>query len=422
MEYATRVLGFGDGEHLPAHAGERLLVPLIWNNVDGTPRDMSDATVYMRVTGIGEAPIYDTILVDKYILDIPGDVTEDWSDGSYTCNFLITIPGREDDKASFDILVGGALLQEVEIFVRDDSPLTGSIQGATVELVDPTTFAHVATGVTGANGRSAFAVPGDYAPGKQYEVRIFKSGVIFPNPTSISVLDPVIPPVTNKFDVSGTILNSWGVPSDPKMCRCSGRFVNFSNVPLSRVLVIIYAQSDPLYKVPKTVNHGMIASQAMEFYTDKNGYIVVDLVRGSQYRVTFAGEDDMTWTIKVPDRPICDFIDLIHPQPVSLAWDPVVAPNNSVTLDVGDVMDVPCSITFSDYEVLNNCLTTVAKFTVGDGAIVEATVVEGMGVRLEGKAVGTTSVVVDETDAQIVPIQTPSYSIASTPLTVVVTP
>jgi hypothetical protein len=422
MEYVTRVLGFGDGETLPLHSGERIVAPLIWNNVDGTARDMSLASVYLDIKDSTSTVIYDTILADAYVLELPADVTAGWADGSYTGHFIVDVPGRAADTANFQILVGGQLIQEVEIFLHDDSPLRNHIQGATVEIVDPDTSEHLASGVSGVDGRSAIALPGDYAPGRPYEVRIFKSGVVFPNPTMISVVDPVVAPITNRFDVSGTILNSWGVPSDPNLCRCSGRFVNFSNAPIAKVLVIIYAQADPVSKVPKTVNHHMISSQAMEFYTDKNGYIVVDLVRSSEYRVTFAGEDDITWSIKVPDRALCDFIDLIHPQPVSLAWDSVVAPNNLVTLDVGDILDVPCSITFSNYEVSSNCLSTAAQFSTADGAIVETTVVEGMGVRLVGIAAGTTSVSVTAANPPVAPVQVPAYSLNSTSLTIVVNP
>jgi hypothetical protein len=422
MEYVTRVLGFGDGETLPLHSGEHITVPLIWNNTDGTARDMALASVYLSVQDATSTVIYDTILADVYVLELTSETTTRWANGAYSGHFVIDVPGRPADTAHFEILVGGLLVQEVEIFLHDDSPLRNHIVGATVEIVDPTTSEHLATGISGVDGRSAMALPGNYAPGRPFEVRIFKSGVVFPNPTMISVVDPVVPPITNRFDVSGTILNSWGVPADQNLCRCSGRFVNFSNAPIAKVLVLIYAQADPVSKVPKTVNHHMISSQAMEFYTDKNGYIVVDLVRSSEYRVTFAGEDDITWSIKVPDRALCDFIDLIHPQPVSLAWDSVVAPNNTVTLDVGDILEVPCAITFSNYEVSSNCLSTAAQFSTADGAIVETTVVEGMGVRLVGKAAGTTSVSATAANPPVAPVQVPAYSLNSTPLTIVVNP
>lgn len=242
----------------------------------------------------------------------------------------------------------------VEIYVNSDDAVPVPLAGVAVSLFDMPSMMLAASTVTDQFGRASFLVPGAF-DGKVYQVRAFKMGVVFGPPSSIAVMEPDTVP--NKFDVAGTLLQT-GVAVDPNLCRCSGRFVDFSNKPLYKCLVRISAAAEFGYQKPKIVESNMVASEAMEFHTDAQGFLVLDLFRGGEYWITFAGEDDTVWPIKVPDRSSANLIELIHPVPASLEWDSTVAPSSAVTLQVGASIDVPFTALFTSFETMEKGLSS----------------------------------------------------------------
>lgn len=303
----------------------------------------------------------------------------------------------------------------VNVFIKDNTVVPAAIQGVIANVYNPTTLALIASATSDSAGRAAFSLPGSTSPGVSYEVRFYKLGVIFANPKQIQVIEPVV--TNNDFDMSGTLL-TLETATDPNCCRCTGRLLDFSNRPLSNILIRIVAQADLSGQIPKVVNGNLISAEAMNLRTDSNGFVKVDLLRGGQYWVMYSGEDDNTISITVPARSSVNLIDLMYPQPVSLVWDPVAAPGNAVSTTVGNAIIVGGTLTFSDYSSITVNFTPFLTFTPANTAIV-STAGTSTGVSITGVAPGSTSIVVGVASG-LFPSRVPNYSISAPNLTVTV--
>ena len=305
----------------------------------------------------------------------------------------------------------------VDIYVKDNTPFTNPIVGVSVSVLNPTTFAVVATAITDGTGRAAFSLPGVATPGTPYETRYFKLGVVFGNPKQIAVEDP--PVTTNKFDMSGTLL-VLPAATDPRVCRCTGRFMSFSNTPIIGATVRFMARAESGYQVPKVVDGNIISAETLALRTDEDGFVSVDLIRGAQYYVTFSGEDDVVWNILVPDVASANLIELIHPAPVQLVWDPGVAPGNAVSLAVGATLLVPFTLIYSDYEETAKNSTRWISLINSDDALADIGFSDGI-VSITAKAVGVVNVTTEMLPS-LKPVRVPDYAIVAPTLVVTITP
>lgn len=420
MDLTTIVVGSGSTNTLLVHPGERVSLPIVWNNLDGSPRDMSLATVDVFFRNVSSETIYHAALLDPFRLEISETITETWPVGTYTFDLAVTYLNREPDSATFQALVGGVLLQGANINITNDAVVPSPISGVTVQVLDIETAEFVAFGVSDPDGHCHLALPGDVPPGRDYELRAYKTGVHFDQPFTITVLDPLPAGQTNDFNLVGSLVGQFGIPADPYLCRCVGRFVDFSNQPMRNLLVMINAPADPGLKVPKLIAGNAVASEAMRFRTDRNGFLAVDLPRGGQYRIVFAGESDVTWNFQVPDRHSANLLDLIHPQPILLAWDANVAPNNTLTLAAGQTVLVPATVTMSDFTVLTDDLTRFLVFSLENSTVADGGI-GGNGVQVTAIAPGTTTVTATlSTSSRLYPVRLPDYATVLPTLTIVV--
>lgn len=305
----------------------------------------------------------------------------------------------------------------VDIYVKDSTPSTLPISGVSVSVLDPTTFAIIGTAVSDVTGRASFLLPGAVAPGTPYEARFFKLGVVFANPQQIRVEEPAL--TTNKFDMSGTLL-TLPAATDPRVCRCTGRFVSFDNRPISNAMVLFNARAESGYQVPKIVDGNLVSAESYVSRTDADGFITIDLIRGGQYFITFAGEDDVIWNILVPDRASVNLIELVHPAPVQLNWDPGMAPGNAISVQVGETVSLPFLIVYSDYEETGKGSSKWVTFINSDDAVMEVGYSDGT-LSIKGIAAGAAQVTV-EMLPNLKPTRVPDYSVAFTPLAVTITP
>jgi len=303
-----------------------------------------------------------------------------------------------------------------DVVVFHDGVLPAAIPGVVVGVYDVATLAEVAVGVTDVNGLASFLLPGAASPGTLYEVRLFKLGVRFANPKRIAVIEPVV--TTNRFDVSGTLL-TLPTATDPRVCRCTGRFMNFSDRAVSKNVFRIMAKGKSGLQVPKIVDGNLVSSDEMSFQADADGVLTIDLLRGGEYFITFAGEDDTIWPIKVPDRASVNLIDLIHPQPISLTWNPTDAPLNAVSVAVGEVVEVHYSVLFSDFQTFTEGMSRWINFFNSDETM--GSVFSGDYIAIQGLAVGSLQVT-----ASMIPGLFPSrisdYFLTAPILTVTITP
>lgn len=304
----------------------------------------------------------------------------------------------------------------VDVYVSSDEQAPAPISGAVVSVFDSAApYVQVGQAVTDVDGRAAFLLPGT-TPAKPYEVRLYKQGVIFAGIVGIEVLEPDTTP--NVFDAYGTVVVR-SVATDPRLCRCTGRFLDFSNRPMAGGIVRIFTNESG-FQVPKVVDGNMIAGESKTLTVDANGYVVVDLHRGGEYNVTFSGELDTVWSFKVPDQSSANLIDLIHPFPVSITWDPTAAPGDAVSFQVGFGLSIPLTLLFNNGEERTTGLPSWLLVSSSDEAIATAQLTSSS-VVVTGVSAGA-AVVQLACKPDSFPNRIPSPTILPAPLSVTVTP
>lgn len=308
----------------------------------------------------------------------------------------------------------------VDIYIKDTSVSALPISGVVASIYDVTTLALLATATSDVTGKAAFSLSGAVSPGTSYEVRFYKAGVLFANPVAIRVIEPTV--TTNKFDVVGAV-QALPVSIDPRICRCTGQFLDFGNRPMAGRVVRVMASMETGFQVPKLVDGNMVAPDSMEFRTDSNGKVSIDLYRSGEFYITFAGDDDTVWNFKVPDRSSANLIDLIHPQPVSITWDQTAAPGNAISVAVGQTKTIPFTSLFSNYEEIDTGLDKWFTALNSDDTLISAFFVRSStdSVQVTGVAPGSAQVTW-QLKSGLYPIMVPPRAVVAEPLVVTVTP
>jgi hypothetical protein len=313
----------------------------------------------------------------------------------------------------------------VDIYITSDDVVPQPLVGVVAGIYNTTTLALIATATSDGSGRAAFLLPGSVSPGTAYEVRFYKSGVEFSNPKAIAVIEPAAPANINVFDVTGT-LGVLAPATDPYCCRCTGVFVDVSNRPMKNVRLRIVRDIEAGYQTPRIVSNNLIASEALDAFTDASGKVSFDLIRGGQYYMMMAAEEDNYWPFHVPDRSAMNLIDLIHPQPVSISWDQGDAPANAVTLSLSSspLVRVHFTALMSNFDVLTNDVYNWLEMNYPSPAPFSATVTLGSDgyqvVEITALSVGSASIT-PILKSGLYPVRVPDYSITAPALGVTVT-
>lgn len=300
----------------------------------------------------------------------------------------------------------------VDFFVKNTAPSPAAVPGVVVSLLDVTTSVVVSQTTTDSAGLAGFTVPD-----ATYEVRMFKSGF-----RSIVSQVEVISSEDNTFDLTVEDLTSLPSAVDSMLCRCTGKFVDFSNRPRAGVTFRVHAQPEAGFEIPKIAGGSMVFEQTMEFKTDDNGLISIDLFRGGQFNVVFAGEDDVIWNIQVPNVASANLIDLIHPYPTNLDWNHTDAPSDAVTVSVNQTVTIRSTLTFSDYEQKTEGQDQWISFTNSDGNKMDLGFNSAQGlVVIRGMAAGTAQVTATILAGKL-PSRFPFPTLLMNPLHVTVVP
>lgn len=305
----------------------------------------------------------------------------------------------------------------VDIYVKDDSVSAAPIQNAKVGIYDPVTFDLVANEFTDSTGRAAFLLTSTVSPGAPYEVRVFKAGVRFTNPSAIKVIEPPPTGATNRFDVVGTVVFAVYPPSsDPRTCRCTGYFLTMGNRPMANVYVRVSTVAD--VPVPKLVYGGLIPQERMEARTNAEGKVSFDLIRGGEFFVTWGGEEDETRRIVVPNSAASNLIDLIHPAPTEFQWDPADAPGNTVSVAAGVDKPVHGLLLFTSGQTTKLEFASFITATTSDEGVATVLLASD-GVMIHGTGTGTCTIsLAVRPDLQ--PNRVPAIPFTYSPLTVTI--
>jgi hypothetical protein len=243
-----------------------------------------------------------------------------------------------------------------------DSATQLPISGVAVAIYDATSV-FVASGATDTLGYTYFDVAGSDV-GLMYQVRLYKADVMFGGPYPIRVIEP---DGISTFSFSGITEPLFGVPRDLLLCRCVGRFMNYMNAPVANALIRISAEVDLSKKMPKLVGRDFVASSAMTFHTDNEGYVVMDLVRGGEFFLMLAGEDDQLWSFKVPDLPNANLIDLLQVRPASVTYA-----SPTITVVSGSAESIATTVTWSDLVSRNGDVNSYVEFVSSNSSVAMA--------------------------------------------------
>jgi len=311
----------------------------------------------------------------------------------------------------------------VDIFVKDSSLIPIGVSGVRVNVYD--TDGNFVSGTdTDGDGRAGFLLDGAASPdGVVYEARFFRPATFFQlNPVRIKVLEPLGVGESNQFDVSCVDGNAVSQSGSSFLCRVGGIFLDAQGRPLRNALVRFNFNNELIEKVPKVFLQQMLAADSFEIRTDDNGRVEVDLPRTAEYDVTFAGESDEVYCIKIPNACNVNLIDLIHPYPVLFDWDDTIAPGDTISVAVGQRLEVPFKVMFSDF--INTRIDLQKWFTLMNSDETLFTLeadYSASKIWVTGKAPGSAEVEIEQKE-DVQPVRWPFQSMLAYSLSVEVTP
>jgi uncharacterized protein YjdB len=302
--------------------------------------------------------------------------------------------------------------------VDEQTPIPVALEGVLVRVFDATgtTLDSEATSaLVGGDAVADLTLEGDDPP-IIYQIRLHKLGVSFSgalgddnkSPQLIEVYSPPAsaPTGTNNFTVRGQTF-SRPAAVDPRMCRCSGFFYRGDGLPYSNLDVVITPKFKPTIVDGNAVMGGMINAR-----TDSDGYIEIDLFRDGEYSIRLETLEDCSRDVVVPDQASFNMPDLLFPVVEQVAFSPT-----SISLIVGEVVEVTPTVTASDDRVLTDAAVEDVIFTVADESVATIVVANGK-IYVMGVSAGTTQVDVSRLDETVVLI--PDVGVVYVPLGITV--
>lgn len=307
--------------------------------------------------------------------------------------------------------------ETVRVFVVDQqTPTPLEIENVLVRVFNSAGDTFITQNYTDVNGIADFTLDGDDPP-NEYQIRMSKTGVAFDgslgddskSPQLIEVWSPPAssPSGTNDFTVKGETF-SRPVATDPRLCRASGFFRRADGQPYPNLDLIF----SPRFK-PAIVDGDSVMWGQLNGRTDANGYFEIDLFRNGEYSVMVESLEDCPILLVVPDASSENLVDLLFPVVSQVVFAPT-----SVSISVGEEVDVVPTVTASDQQVLEGTASADVKYTVSDEAVATVSVGNDKLI-ITGVASGSAQVDVERLDESVVVI--PDAGVTYTPLSITVT-
>ena len=339
-------------------------------------------------------------------------------------------PGAPPNDNVFEYTAHEGLVgQVVNLSTLDDEVVPNALEGVRLRIFDSADL-FVTEAETDAAGELSLVLAGAPDPGELYYVRIFKEGwTVVEGPTqTIRVLDPLVSPLTNNFDIHLS-QPELEASLDPKMCLLTGYLVDASGRGLKNVGIRFLPRlSEPECKMgglpfpsdPTLVGDKAIISEA-HFVTDVNGKVQPLLPRGGVFDVLINGLEtpgnQILEQVLIPDASSAKLEDVLWPYVVGVTYSPT-----SVSIAVDEEVDVEVSSqTSNGYQLEAASLGAFLEFSITDDTVAELTVLEGGALRLRGLQAGSTDIQVARVEGSLAPRLPAAPSLVVTPLTVAVT-
>jgi len=213
------------------------------------------------------------------------------------------------------------------VVVDDTVPVANPLPTTVVRIYTEDGVTLITEGTTDEDGEVAFLLD-DLT---NYWVRFFKWEHAFDNRLRIEVDGDA------HYTVIGRDLAWHPGSAVPELCRASGYIVNASGQPAGGAAFRFDAT-----RLPDVVAGRGIVSSSVTVFSQPDGYVEVELVRGGVYDVMVSGHEDKTYRVKVPDAEAVNITDLVWPYVVSFTYDV-----DSVHLSVGETIEIQPSVLLS---------------------------------------------------------------------------
>lgn len=311
--------------------------------------------------------------------------------------------------------------ETVRVYTVDenDDPLEGIL----VKFFDDTdTFVtQQYSALVGAESYAEVTIDGD-DPAIDYTIRMGKDQVAFDGalgddsktPQSISIYSPATlsPTGTNYFQVQGQTFTR-PVATDPRLCRCSGYFVDPTGRALPNLDIHFVHRCAVDNLNPLLVDDKAVLGSKVFGRTDENGYMEIDLFRGGEYSALVESLENIQREVTVPDLSSANLVEVLFPivESITFSEDPV-------SLTAGNYVDITLTITASSGVVLDPTERDV-RFESSDTGVATVQFLGTGLLRVMGVAAGTADILVTRADTTIKKI--PEEDITNTPLAVTVT-
>jgi hypothetical protein len=312
--------------------------------------------------------------------------------------------------------------ETVRVYSKDEN--NDPISGILVRFFDGSDnfVTQQITSLVGYESYAEVTLDGDNSP-IEYTIRLSKVGVSFDGtlgddsktPQSIDVYSPasLSPTSTNNFEVQGQAY-SRPAASDPRICRCSGYFIDHRGQPLKNLemhFIALCMNDGQSPWNPLIVDGKAVLSVKIYSKTDSRGYMEIDLFRMGIYQVLVQGIENSNRVVKVPDTAGVNIVDLLFPvvEEVTFSINPVtISPSSYVDLDVSVVATDGQELLLSSNDVIFESQNLgVAVVQIVDNKL-----------RVMGLSVGTTTITARRADTSTVTI--PTQPVTYIPLSVTV--
>lgn len=315
--------------------------------------------------------------------------------------------------------------ETVRVYAVDEAD--DALDGVLVRFFDDTdTFiTQQYTSIVGSDAYAEVTLDGDN-PANTYTIRLSKTGVAFDgqlgeDSKTPQTVDVYSPPTAapdgddNYFDVQGQTFTR-PVASDPRLCRCSGFFVDHSGRPLRDMdihFVALCLNEDQPPLTPTIVDGNAVMSDKIIARTDEDGYLQIDLFRGGHYSALVQSFEHSRRTILVPDAASVNLIDVLFPVVSEITFDP-----DPAGIAVNSFVDITLTVKSSDGQTLDP-LSRDVVFASSDPSVATIQLLDTGKLRIFGVESGSTTITAERSDTSIISV--PEQPVTYSPLDVTVT-
>ena len=289
------------------------------------------------------------------------------------------------------------MAEEVRVYV--ETSIGNGVENVYVGLHDSASKALLQSDTTDVSGVAVFPNVDEALNAGVYEIRIVPSApsaVVLGKVQNITVL--ASPPADpNDFNVQVT-LEGLSTAVNPRLCRCSGYFVDSTGQPIQNLSVKFTEECVPKLEYQSEATYGTkaVIPSLRTVKTDATGKIQLDLYRKAKYQAHMQGLINVSRLVEVPDLASVNLPDLLFPYVGTVEWfnsDVQIVPTAAPTLTIS--LAAGAKALTHKVKIRSGVYVDLTEVTLGsnDTAVLEVTR-SGSTVTLTPKVQGTATITI----------------------------